>query len=241
MALTRPPRVRHAALRAVSEAGEDLASIANDSMSQGLGSTLLNGLSRALSPVILPNDVQNSSPPFVDVRNRCFLRIISALTKNDKWCKRLTRDGHVEWCLSISLYDTVLASSFTLDKISLAGILQRIDPSGTHISPNPVQEKRWILVKSAWKKTFYFYDKDVIDALPVLVAETRQNLPDFTGTKLADLASVVHEVLQFLQSERGWRGHFLLINAALPIVQGLYDELSPYTEHPSASQHNSGS
>jgi hypothetical protein len=243
MAPTRPPRVRHAALRAVSEAGEDLASIANDSMSQGLDSTLLDRLSRALSHFILTNDVQNSSPPFVDERNRCCLRIISALTKNDKWCKRLTRDGHVEWCLSRSLYDTVLASSFILDKISLAGILLRIDPSGTHISPNPVQENRWMLVKSAWEKAFYFYGKDVIDALPVLVAETRQNLPDFTRAKLADLASAVHEALRSLRRQRGWSRHAIIlqIDAALPIVQGLYDELSPYAEHPSASQHSSGS
>jgi hypothetical protein len=244
MAPTRPSRVRHAALRAVSDAGKDLASVADDSMSRGLGATLLDRLSRALSLVIRPNNVRNRIPPshYVNERNCCYLRLISALTKNDEWCKRLTRDDHVEWCLSRSRYDTVLASSFVLDKVFLAGIL-RIDPSGAHISFNPVQEKRWMLVNSAWEKTFCFYGKDVIGALPVLVAETRQNLPDFTGTKLADLASAVHKALRYLQSQRGWRDHaiVLLINAVLPIVQGLYDELSPYAEHPSASQHNSGS
>jgi hypothetical protein len=243
MAPTRPPRVRHAALRAVSEAGEDLASIANDSMSQGLDSTLLDGLSRALSPFILPNDVQNSSPPFVNERNCCYLRLISALTKNDEWCKRLTRDGHVEWCISSSLYDTVLASSMVLDKVFLADILLRINPSGTDISSNPVQEKRWMLVNSAWKNKFRFYDMDIVKALPVLVAMTRQNLPGFTRMKLADLAGAVHEALQTLKDQRGWRGHayVLPIDASLPILRGLYDELSPYAERPSASQHNSGS
>ncbi|KAJ8589255.1 hypothetical protein M405DRAFT_215604, partial [Rhizopogon salebrosus TDB-379] len=244
MALTKPSRVRHAALRAVSDAGEDLASIATDSMSQGLDATLLDDLSRALSPVTLLNDVQNSIPPvdYVDGRNRCYLRLISALTKNDEWCKRLTRDGHVEWCISSSLYDTVLASFMVLDKVFLAGILLRIDPSGTDISPNPAQEKRWMLVNSAWAHCRYF-NKEKIEALPALVAVTRQNLPDFTGAELADLASAVHEALQSLNGRRGWlgRANVLLINATLPIVQGLYGELSPYAEHPSASQHNNGS
>jgi hypothetical protein len=238
MAPTRPSRVRHAALRAVSDAGEDLASIANDSMSQGLDATLLDELSRALSH-------QNSIPSsdFVDKRTCCYLQLISALTKNDEWCKRLTSDGLVEWCISSSLYDTVLASFLVLDKVFLAGILLRINPSGTGISPNPVQEKRWMLVNSAWKNKYRFYGTDILKALPVLVAMTRQNLPDFTRMKLADLAGAVHEVLQYLKDHRGRRGHaiVLMIDAALPIVQGLYDELSPCAEHPSASQHNNGS
>jgi hypothetical protein len=237
MAPTRPSRIRHAALRAVSDAGEDLASIANHSMSQGLDAILLDELSCALS-------AQNSIPSFdyVDERNCCYLRLISALTKNDEWCKRLTRDGHVQWCLSRSLYDTVLASSFVLNKVFLAGILLRIDPSGTDISPNRVQEKRWMLVNSAWAYCRYF-DKDRIEALPALVAVTGQTLPDFTRAKSADLASAVHEALQSLKDQRKWFSHasVLLIDAALPIVQGLYDELSPYAEHPCASQHHSGS
>ncbi|KAJ8582153.1 hypothetical protein M405DRAFT_937920 [Rhizopogon salebrosus TDB-379] len=239
MAPTRPSRVRHAALRAVSDAGEDLASIANDSMSQGLDATLLDELSRALSH-------QNSIPSsdFVDKRTCCYLQLISALTKNDEWCKRLTSDGLVEWCISSSLYDTVLASSMVLDKVFLTGILLHINPSGTDISPNPVQEKKWMLVNSAWAHRHSF-NKERIEALPALVAVTRQNLPDFTRAELADLASAVHEALQSLKDRRrrGWLGRInvLLIDAALPIVQELYDELSPYAEHPSASQHNNGS
>jgi hypothetical protein len=238
MAPTRPSRVRHAALRAVADAGEDLASIANDSRSQGLDATLLDELSRALSH-------QNSTLPsdYVGERNCYYLQLISALTKNDEWCKRLTRDGLVEWCISSSLYDTVLASFMVLDKVFLAGILLRIKPSGMDIPPNPFQEKRWILVNSAWKDKYRFYGTDIIRALPVLVAMTRQNLPDFTRMKLADLAGAVHEALQYLKVQRGRRGHaiILMIDAGLPIVQGLYDELSPYAEHPSASQHNNGS
>ncbi|KAJ8589263.1 hypothetical protein M405DRAFT_862298 [Rhizopogon salebrosus TDB-379] len=238
MAPTRPPRVRHAALRAVADAGEDLASLANDSMSQDLDATLLDELSHALSH-------QNSTLPSdcVGERNCYYLQLISALTKNDEWCKRLTRDGLVEWCISSSLYDTVLASFMLLDKAFLAGILLQIHPSGTDISPNSAQEKRWKLVNSAWARCRHFY-KQNIEALPVLVAVTRQNLPDFMRTKLADLASAVHEALQSLKDQRILLGHanILLIDAALPVVQGLYDELSPYyAEHPSASQHNNGS
>ena len=97
-----------------------------------------------------------------------------------------------------------------------------------------------MLVNSAWAHCRYF-NKERIEALPALVEVTRQNLPDFTRAKSADLASAVHEALQSLKDRRGWlgRANVLLIDAALPVVQGLYDELSPYVEHPSASQHNS--
>ena len=99
-----------------------------------------------------------------------------------------------------------------------------------------------MLVNSAWKNQ-RFHDMDIIKALPVLVVMTRENLPDFTRMELADLTGTVHEALQALKDERGWSRHaiILLIDAALPIVQGLYDELSPYAEHPSASQHNDAS
>ncbi|KAJ8584830.1 hypothetical protein M405DRAFT_437734 [Rhizopogon salebrosus TDB-379] len=210
-------------------------------MSQGLDVTLLDGLSRALSSFILPYDVQDRSSPFVDQRDCCYLRLISTLTKNDGWCKRLTRDGHVEWCISSSLYDTVLLSLTILDKVFLTGILLRIDPSSTDISPNPAQEKRWMLVNSAWARCRYFH-KENIEALPALVAVTRQNLPDFMRTKLVDLASAVHRALQGWKDDRRWfrQADVLLIDAALPIIQGLYDELSSYAD-PSALQDNSGS
>jgi hypothetical protein len=243
MAPTRPSRVRYAALRVVSDAGEDLASIANGSISQGLDATLLDELSRALSPVILPGDIWDGLSSFVSRRNRCYLRLISALTKNDEWCKRLTRDSQVEWCISSSLYDTVLSSSLILDKVSLAEILlhvESIDASGTHICPNPVKEKRWTLVNRAWNTFHYSYYysyysdyKEGIEALPALVAVTRQNLPDLTRAKLADLASDVRRALQILKDTRGRLGQadIILLDAALPIVQGLYHELSSDAEH----------
>ena len=99
-----------------------------------------------------------------------------------------------------------------------------------------------MLINSAWVECHYF-GKEITEALPVLVAVTRQNLPDFTRTELADLSSTVHGALQSLKHDRGMvrQADVLLIDAALPIIQGLYDELSPYAEHPSASQRNNGS
>ncbi|KAG1886676.1 hypothetical protein F4604DRAFT_1675549 [Suillus subluteus] len=56
MGSTRPPRVRHSALRAVFEAQEDLISMTSVSMPQDVDSPLLNQLSRALLTAVCPND-----------------------------------------------------------------------------------------------------------------------------------------------------------------------------------------
>ncbi|KAG2119275.1 hypothetical protein BD769DRAFT_1482029 [Suillus cothurnatus] len=50
----KPPRVRHAALRAVFEARNELASLASDSMPQGVDTHLLDALSRAILTAVRP-------------------------------------------------------------------------------------------------------------------------------------------------------------------------------------------
>ncbi|OJA11725.1 hypothetical protein AZE42_11467 [Rhizopogon vesiculosus] len=256
MAPTRSSRVRHAALKAVSGAGEELASITNDStLSRGIDATHLDELSRVLLSVVRPNHDQTmqengSATSFVESRDCCYLRLIFALTKNDEWCQRLTRDGHVEWC--ISLHDKVLASSLFIDSVCLAGILLRTDPSSKNISPNPAQEKWWMLMQHAWNR-FYLplpsysnlepEDMSIIEALQALVIMTRQNLPNnrVAGAEIAKLARYVHDVLQNLKRTQGWLTQAdARLDAALLAVQGLYDELSSYAEHGNTSQGDNG-
>jgi hypothetical protein len=242
MAPTRPSRVRHAACRAVSDAREELASIrfTNESTSQGLDAILLEKLSRALYTAIHPNHRQTmqgsgSHTDIDDCRNQCYLRLISALAKNDEWCKRLTYHGHIEWC--ISLHDKVLASPLVLDKFYLAEILMHIDPSGKDIIPDPTtQEKWWTLVTKTWSECCWL-SPNVIETLPALVTATRQNLPDpnnYVGSILIYVYMVMRRMekssANLSQAER------ILVDAALPVVQGLYDELRGMVEHPNIPQ-----
>ena len=241
---TRPSRVRNAALRAVSDASEELASMTCGSMPQGVDATLLDRLSRALSSVVPPSHnqtMQDSSPDtqFIDRRDCCYLRLIFILVQDGEWYNRLARDDHIERC--ISLYDKVLTSSLILDKVYLSGILLRMNPASKD-TLNLAREKWWTLIKRAWRNISRYYISDnEIEALPILMAATRQHLPgphstDVARAELAALATNVHGALECLKDRedtRRWqdRGIMTLVDAALPTVQGLYDDLSSYAEH----------
>jgi len=240
---TRPSRVRNAALRAVSDAGEELASITCGSMPQGVDTTLLDKLSRALSTVVRPSHnqtTQDSSPDtqFVDRRDCCYLRLIFILVQDEEWYTRLTRDDHIERC--ISLYDEVLTSSLTLDKVYLSGILRHINPASKD-TLDLAQEKCWTLIKRAWRNiSRYYISEDQIEALPTLMAATRQFLPDpHNDVARAELAALATNVLGALESlkrkevtrSRQEGSTMILVDAALPTVQGLCDDLSSYAEH----------
>lgn len=215
MGHTRPSRVRYAALRAVSDAREELCAI--DS-TQGVDTNLLDDLSRALLTARTGQDV-----PFHPDRDLCYFRVISTLTRSDEWCQRLVDHGHVNTCTSLLSY--VLASpKFSLDlSFYLAGILARMDPSG---GCSPFSQKEWqTLMRNAWEKaTKLFSMQECVDALPALVTATRKNLPDpdsdVASGELADLTRYVNWVLEKLRQERPE-----VASVALPSVQGLSDDL----------------
>ena len=242
---SRPSRVRDAALRALSDASEELASTTSGSMPPGVGTTLLDELSRALFTTIHPdhNATIQDDDFFVPFRNRCYLRLILALLKSDEWCNCLTRDGHIEWC--ISLYDEVLTSVLPLDKVYLSGILLCIDPA-TEDSLNPSQNRSWTLIKSAWK---CLYDDDWLEEFPTLITATRQHLShtndDVARAELVTLAKDVQWVVDALkrrQENRRWHevGLMTLVDAALPIVQAFYNDLLSYAEQGNTSPVENG-
>jgi len=244
---SRSSRIRYAALRAISDASKELASITSGSMPQGVDATLLDEFSRALFTAIHldHNSTMQYDNHLVHRRNHGYLRLILALVKNNEWCDRLTRDGHMEWC--ISLYEKVLTSSLTLDKFYLAEILLRIDPASKDISLNPSQGKRWTLIKTLW--TLRYLDVDWLEELPTFITATRQHLldpnNDVTKAELVALATDVHEVsdvLMWRQENRHWHGDSLmtLVDAALPTVQAFYGDLLSYAEHGDISQVNNG-
>jgi hypothetical protein len=168
------------------------------------------------------------------------------LVQNEEWYNRLTRDDHIEWC--ISLHDEVLTSSLILDKVYLSGILLHINPASKD-TLDLAQEKWWTLIKRAWNIPPYYIRDNEIEALPTLMAATRQHLPDphndVARAELAALATNVHGALESLKQReetRRWEegSIMILVDAALPTVQSLYDDLSSYAEHGNTSQVDNG-
>ncbi|OJA14369.1 hypothetical protein AZE42_04954 [Rhizopogon vesiculosus] len=174
-----------------------------------------------------------------------YLRLIFTLQKNDEWCKRLARGGHFQWCISSSLYDTVLASPNCLgfDKTYLAGILLCIDPSSNDIPPDPDQEKWRALIQRAWDTYWYFPPSkleqvQLIETLQTLVTTTRQILPDpynlAASAKLAKLARYVHGALEDLKRDQTYlRRADAGLDGVVLTMQGLCDDLPSYA----ASEH----
>ncbi|KAG0699176.1 hypothetical protein DFH29DRAFT_62225 [Suillus ampliporus] len=241
MGPTRPPRVRHAALRAISDARGELASIINDSVSQGVDATLLDELSRALLTTVRPNHdqaIHHSGPDafFHKARDGCYFRLIFALAKNDEWHQCLTRDGHLERC--ISLVDQVLESRSCALTCYLIGIFMRIDPSVKGFPFSPAPERWRTLISATWAFARSFMEpRDYAETLPALVTATRQNLrgsdDGVPSAEVVYLADRVHRVLVELQDRQATLANGqedALVDAALSSVQGLHDDLRRMTE-----------
>ncbi|KAG1886739.1 hypothetical protein F4604DRAFT_1723328 [Suillus subluteus] len=224
MSPTRPPRVRHAALRAICDARADLASITIGSMPQGVDAELLDSLSRAIFTVVCPNNdqtVPDRSPRFHYNRDRCFSRLIFALAMKKEWHERLTRDGHLTRCTSLVKQSLAL---YNWDlRCYLTGIFTFTHSSDKILSLNPRT-----CIRTTWGERFF-----LIDALPELVIVTRQllqgdnSIPD---DELPDLARDVHQALETLQERRAiWVNIGIWtqadIDVVLPLVQALDTDL----------------
>jgi len=220
MGSNRPSRVRYAALRAVSDAREELSSVVSGHMPPGVNEKLLDELSGAILTALQLEVTSGPSVFFHPNRDRCYLRLIFSLARSDEWCERLSRHGHVERC--ISLLDEVLASSHDLN-FYLAGIFARIDPSGRDPPFSPAETRWQTLMTNAWDEAAKFRPlRECVDALPTLVVATRKNLPGlFASGESANLTRYVGWVLEKLQGKRREDS----VSIALSSVQGLCEDL----------------
>ncbi|KAG1805470.1 uncharacterized protein BJ212DRAFT_868562 [Suillus subaureus] len=239
---TRPPRVRHTALRAVFEAREELASMTSASMPPGVDARLLNELSRSLLTAVRPKNSQITHDTGPDAsfhidRDSCYIRIICALMKNNEWYQRLTRDGHLDRC--ISLLDGLYQYCHLNAGFYLLVIFGRIKSSGKDLPFGPAQERWRRFITHIWN----FVQRSVsfngdVDGIPAFVAATRLNLTaaddGVPWEWLADLSTKVHGALVNLRQSQAYyvdRGIAqAAINGALSSIQGLDDELSRMVE-----------
>ncbi|KAG2103476.1 uncharacterized protein F5147DRAFT_706229 [Suillus discolor] len=246
----RPPRVRHAALRAIADAGEELASMTNESIPQSVDATLLNKLSCAILTVVCPNHSQDQTVPcstsFQWRGGACYFRLIFALAQSDEWRERLTRDGHFEHCIVLAkhLTQTWLAGCY------LAGVFAYINSSDKLLPLDPTQKRWQAFIRKGWEGARYGVYTDVdVGALSALVVATRHKLRswDFSvpNEELTELTACVYRALESMQSTKDSLVLFgldqVLFDAALSSVQGLYDDLRRMIENPNALQTDNGS
>ncbi|KAG1818886.1 hypothetical protein EV424DRAFT_1405115 [Suillus variegatus] len=236
---TTSPRVRHAALRAVFEAREELASITSASMPQDVGVQLLDELSKALlAAVRLGADAQLLTTILTAV-HYCYIRLIYALTENDEWCRRLARDGHLDRC--ISLVDGVSQKGDSDVGFYLLVIFGRIAFSGKNFPFSPAEERWRLLLENPWNSAKYLVGEDgYVDEIPAFVTATRLNLSisndGVPKEWFKGLAADVHMTLVNLGDPK--RQAILAndgvaqatMDAALSSMQGLYDDLCCMTE-----------
>jgi len=241
MGPTRPPRVRHTALRAVFEAREELASLTSASASKGVDAQLLNELSQALSTAVHPNDHKTIHDTALDH----YLHLLYVLTKNNEWYQRLTRNGHLDRC--IPLVDAVSHERFSEVGFYLLVIFGRMKSSGKDVPFSPIKDKWRMLITNAWDNAQYLKEEDdYVDGIPAFVTATRLNLTasyNRVPTKwFTELASKVHQALIKWQKKQAIlvavddgiaRAKF---DAAISDVQGLYDELSRMIKQRDKSQ-----
>jgi hypothetical protein len=170
------PRVRYAALR-VLDARVELVRLANNP-----DAPLSDKLSRALLTAVDPNNgwtiraSGGSNPSFHYDRDLCYFRLIFALAKDEEWCVRLIRDGHVMRC--ISLVDDVLENPRSSHNFYLSGIFLHIVSSGGDSPSTSLGMDRWrMLVKQAWSGLSSVVEDmhRCLEVLPALVKATKEN------------------------------------------------------------------
>ncbi|KIK48533.1 hypothetical protein CY34DRAFT_103945 [Suillus luteus UH-Slu-Lm8-n1] len=165
-------------------------------------------------------------------RDSCYIRLICALTKNDEWIQRLSRDGHLERCYS--LVDGVCRKPYSKIGFYLLVMFGRIKSSGTDLPFGPAQERWRLLIANTW--TFLrFIGSDIdVDGIPAFVEATRLNLTasddGVPREWFPGLCAKVHTVLDRLQERQAILVDDgiaqAVIDAALSSIQGLYDDLS---------------
>jgi hypothetical protein len=239
MSPTRPPRVQHAAIRAISDAREEVSSITSNSMPQGVDTKLLDELSCALVSVVRQNDDQvlHDSNVFRINRDLRYIRLIFSLVQNDEWRQRLIRDGHIQWC--ISLVGGPL-------HYYLVEIFAHIDPS-VDLPFSPASVRSRPSMSEAWVQVYRLLRKGQIildEALPAFVTATRQSFlgpdNDVTNDEFQALAGHVQDVLVALQSPKTSLNGQVVDAELLSSMQRLYDDLSCMFEHTNDSQSDDG-
>jgi len=213
MAPTRPPRVRCAAVKCISDARKELLSIGSDgdSMPHGVDTPLFNQLFDALYTTIVGPHDDGTATDYFRASSDCYLRLIFVLTENKDWRQRLTQNGLVQQC--IRLYPT-----FPEVDICIAGICLHIDPSGNDPALSSIHERLGELMRGVWGQLGDISLSDVdfhdyLEILPVLVTTTKQRLPrsddGFARSELVAIANYVGRVLPGLQALEDLDGNIL--------------------------------
>ncbi|KAG1764876.1 hypothetical protein EV702DRAFT_1153116 [Suillus placidus] len=224
----KPSRVRHAALRLVSDTQGELAAITDDSMPQGVNATLMDSLSRALFTAVCPNPEANYNnecdAPFHEERDRRYISLIFSLAKYGGWRQRLIHDGHLQRCVDlvdqVNKRESHYLESY-LPAFYLPAIIGRINPIGEDPTLSPALSQ---LIEKTWRARIYKNDDNYVDAIPALVTATKLNFQPEVW-----LAKEARGALEYFQEEQATlvtNGVAqATVNAALSSLEDFHEKL----------------
>ena len=199
-----PQKVRYAAIRAISDAREELSSITSDSMLHGVDAKLLNELSRSLLAAVHPNDGFDECDPVPSPKTRCYLRLIFSLAKNHEWCKLLSHNPSFKQWFALIEDASPRNSDFNELDFYRVGIYLRTHPGG--IGHSFDLEKWGARTRRAWSGLSIIpidQDfKDCLKILPALVEATKRGLHTSLPTEdLRSLSDGVNRVLEMVTED----------------------------------------
>ncbi|KAG2362093.1 hypothetical protein BDR07DRAFT_1407935 [Suillus spraguei] len=173
MGSSMPPRLRHAALRAICSSREVLASI--DVVDDA--DMVLTNLSRAILTAVCPQpDVTptNDSPDcfFYDERDLCYLKLIFSLARNSYWRPHL----HCQMDRAIRMIEEC-CNSGSSHTFYLIGFFLRM--RSEEVSATSLSSINWFQLRDMCLKAWYWAfsitdDARCVEFLPVLVEETKE-------------------------------------------------------------------
>ncbi|KAG2143594.1 hypothetical protein DEU56DRAFT_791453 [Suillus clintonianus] len=225
------PRLRNAALRAVSDSRLALADI-DAIQDENIRHLLLTKFSPALLTAICPQtSTRAASHPedepvanFNYWRDHAYLRLIIALTSNVEWCKRLVVDRHIGYCISIlNNLDEQSPAPFHL--AAIFGQLRSSSPDAAGAAFEAVTDEQLpSLVKLAWQAALdlKLYDEaECINDFPAVIKCTEPM--DITAPDLEDIRRNVGLVMEKLKKQN----KYPQITSS---IQGYYTELTRLTK-----------
>ncbi|KAG2138632.1 uncharacterized protein EDB93DRAFT_719916 [Suillus bovinus] len=202
MGSNMPKHLRYIALRAAHDNREAIASI--DAIHDvELRDMILTELSPAILTAVCPQPGTTYSSDDSD-SDLCYLELLFALTRNSNWHPHLSRDHHIDRCISI-IAKCRLAEQ---PAFYLVGILLRIAPERLSVTSldSIMVQRWWDVLDNAWFNLIVTEDIHCFELLPVLVEGTKKHMqisPEYGLKHLTEKLDAVLEVLERRNSEQG--------------------------------------
>ncbi|KAG1745044.1 uncharacterized protein EDB91DRAFT_1122251, partial [Suillus paluster] len=198
MGSSMPHSLRHAALCAAHSAWEVFAliDVIDDVMLQDMVFT-------KFSPAGATPADDGSDCTFDYGCNMHYLELVFALARNANWHPHLSRDGHIDQCISMIAQCCELSESE--HAFYLAGIFLRIASEQASVTPltSITEQHWWEVTRWAWDSAYDTTgNMHCFEFLPVLVEGTKKHIEIAPQPNLEQLIKVLDHLLRWNSEQR---------------------------------------